>query len=84
MLIKFLVLVGSQCSCGIVKNYFFLSSILAAIDIVLYQMYLFFFFLLQITINNYFPAIDQLHTGKCIRRFGGIYAYCRYVIDRKW
>ena len=23
-------------------------------------------------------------TGKCIRRFGGIYAYCRYFIDRKW
>ena len=26
----------------------------------------------------------QYHTGKCIRRFGGIYAYCRYFIDRKW
>ena len=25
-----------------------------------------------------------IHTGKCIRRFGGIYAYCRYFIDRKW
>ena len=24
------------------------------------------------------------HTGKCKRRFGGIYAYCRYFIDRKW
>ena len=24
------------------------------------------------------------HTGKCIRRFGGIYAYCLYFIDRKW
>ena len=24
------------------------------------------------------------HTGKCIRRFGGIYAYCRYFIDQKW
>ena len=24
------------------------------------------------------------HTGKCIRRFGGIYAHCRYFIDRKW
>ena len=24
------------------------------------------------------------HTGKCIRRFGGIYAYWRYFIDRKW
>ena len=23
------------------------------------------------------------HTGKCIRRFAGIYAYCRYFIDRK-
>ena len=26
----------------------------------------------------------QDHTGKCIHRFGGIYAYCRYFIDRKW
>ena len=26
----------------------------------------------------------HLHTGKCIRPFGGIYAYCRYFIDRKW
>ena len=24
------------------------------------------------------------HTGKCIRRFAGIYAYCLYFIDRKW
>ena len=24
------------------------------------------------------------HTGKCIRRFAGIYAYCRYFIDRMW
>ena len=24
------------------------------------------------------------HTGKCIRRFGGIYAYCRYFIGGKW
>ena len=23
------------------------------------------------------------HTGKCIRRFGGIYAYCRFLIDQK-
>ena len=23
------------------------------------------------------------HTGKCIRRFAGIYVYCRYFIDRK-
>ena len=27
---------------------------------------------------------DQEHNGKCIRRFAGIYAYCRYFIDRKW
>ena len=25
----------------------------------------------------------SIHTGKCLRRFGGIYAYCRYFIDRK-
>ena len=24
------------------------------------------------------------HTGKCICRFGGIHAYCRYFVDRKW
>ena len=29
-------------------------------------------------------ATEGNHTGKCIRRFGGIYAYCRYFIDRKW
>ena len=28
--------------------------------------------------------IHRIHTGKCIRRFAGIYAYCRYFIDRKW
>ena len=27
---------------------------------------------------------DDIHTGKCIRRFAGIYAHCRYFIDRKW
>ena len=24
------------------------------------------------------------HTGKCVRRFAGIYTYCWYFIDRKW
>ena len=28
--------------------------------------------------------VQHIHTGKCIRRFAGIYAYCRYFIDRKW
>ena len=28
--------------------------------------------------------LGKNHTGKCIRRFGGIYANCRYFIDRKW
>ena len=28
--------------------------------------------------------VKQAHTGKCIRRFGGIYPYCPYFIDRKW
>ena len=27
---------------------------------------------------------DKFHTGKCLRRVGGIYAYCRYFIDRNW
>ena len=31
-----------------------------------------------------YRLICQIHTGKCIRRFGGIYAYCRYFIDRQW
>ena len=26
----------------------------------------------------------QMVNGKCIRRFGGIYAYYRYFIDLKW
>ena len=28
--------------------------------------------------------VSCIHTGKCKRRFGGVYAYCRYFIDRKW
>ena len=36
-------------------------------------------------INGCSSSIDiDFHTGKCIRRFGGIYAYCRYLKDRKW
>ena len=31
-----------------------------------------------------FHCVGLRHTGKYIRRFGGIYAYCRYFIDRKW
>ena len=27
---------------------------------------------------------QDIHTGKSLRRFAGIYAYCRYFIDRKW
>ena len=27
---------------------------------------------------------EEVHTGQCIRRFAGNYAYCRYFIDRKW
>ena len=48
----------------------------------------------NLTVNISHLMLDQnkaviishlmLHTGKCIRRFGGIYAYCRYFIDRKW
>ena len=36
--------------------------------------------------NFYFPieeilniCIEDFHTGKCFRRFGGIYAYCRTI-----
>ena len=35
------------------------------------------------TIQQFSDRIKGNHTGKCIRRFGGIYAYCRYFIDRK-
>ena len=36
--------------------------------------------------SNTFRRVGKQHnhTGKCIRRFGGINAYCRYFIDRKW
>ena len=45
---------------------------------------------LQHTYLNIFSEITQLfelkfhmeHTGKCICGFAGIYAYCRYFIDR--
>ena len=35
------------------------------------------------TIKQLFNDVP-IHSGKCIRRFAGIYAYCRYFIDRKW
>ena len=38
-------------------------------------------FIWSLSNNN---SSDDIHTGKCIRRFAGIYAYCRYFIDRKW
>ena len=42
----------------------------------------------KITKFNFFQnaraQVNNTNTGKCIRRFGGIYAYCRYFIDRKW
>ena len=28
--------------------------------------------------------VYKTHTGKCIRRFAGIYAYCQYFIGREW
>ena len=31
-----------------------------------------------------FIGEQHMHSGKCIRRLAGIYAYCRYFIDRKW
>ena len=34
--------------------------------------------------SNDLKDLAYAHTGKCICRFGGIYAYCRYFIDRKW
>ena len=41
------------------------------------------FFLLSLTLALVFLLLAEYHhTGKCIRRFGGIYAYCRYFKDR--
>ena len=34
--------------------------------------------------QDYLRITTYGHTGKCKRRFGGIYAYCRYFIGRKW
>ena len=34
--------------------------------------------------HHHRELIHYIHTGKCIRRFGGIYAYCWHFIDRKW
>ena len=34
--------------------------------------------------DHYKLHVRYNHTGKCICRFGGIYAYCRYLKDRKW
>ena len=33
-----------------------------------------------IRIQNNLAEIVIRHTGKCIRRFAGIYAYCRYLV----
>ena len=42
----------------------------------------------KLTLTLPFTAISRdytmEHTGNCIRRFGGINAYCRYFIYRKW
>ena len=40
----------------------------------------------QITNGIVFSKIHVNHTGKCIRQFAGIYAYCRFfiVIDWMW
>ena len=35
-------------------------------------------------LNVHITAKKLHHTSKFIRRFDGIYAYCRYFIDRKW
>ena len=39
---------------------------------------------LLIKVDLVFLSENGNHTGKCIRRFGGIYAYCRYFIHWKW
>ena len=37
-----------------------------------------------LSMKKFYNLAARYHTGKCIRRFGGIYAYCRCFIDRKW
>ena len=44
----------------------------------------FFFNLEGMTSDTAIYTMDHPHTGKCIRRLGGIYAYCWYLRDRKW
>ena len=40
--------------------------------------------LLKILLSKSFLEESIRDTGKCIRQFAGIYAYCRYFIDQKW
>ena len=41
--------------------------------------------MLKMVSGDSIPLINDVqHTGKCIRRFAGIYAYSRYFIDQKW
>ena len=40
----------------------------------------------ELQCSNYITSnmpLSLVHTGKCIRQFDGIYAYCRYFVDRK-
>ena len=34
--------------------------------------------------HSFFSKIHVNHTGKCIRQFAGIYAYCLFFIDWTW
>ena len=38
----------------------------------------------QRSLNLFDVEMGKSHTGKCICRFVGIYAYCRYFIDLMW
>ena len=47
------------------------------------ELYYIFSKILNFDSGN-FSLTLSIHTGKCIRRFAGIYAYCRCFIDQKW
>ena len=63
----------SYCFCGIIHDSVFIYTVHQCL------FYICYYFL---SLKNIETII--VHTGKCIRRFAGIYTYCRYFIDRKW
>ena len=71
---------------SVTSSYAFLKIFLVFITLIQFGVFSFlksFKLLLKNILGRTF-SFTHIHTGKCIRRFGGIYAYCRHFIDRKW